>query len=70
VSARFEADVRETGITCRVEIRDRLAILVPDGNHVRLSAEDRQRILQRARAEGFTHVALEIDPDGAAVPGD
>ena len=70
MTGRFEADVRESGVTCRVEIRDRLAILVPDGSHVRLSAEDRRRVLQHARAEGFTHVALEIDPDGAAVPGD
>lgn len=70
MTERFEADIRESGVTCRVEIRDRLAILVPDGSHVRLSAEDRRRILQRARAEGFTHIAIEIDPDGAAVPGD
>ena len=70
MSGRFEAEIRETGVTCRVELRDRLAILVPDSGHVQLSAEDRKRILQRARAEGFTHVALEIDPDGAAVPGD
>jgi len=66
---RLESQVRESGVDCRVEMRDRLAILVPEsGGH--LSAEQRRQILQLAKTEGFTHVAVELDPVGAALPGD
>ena len=56
----------EQGVACRVETRDRLAILIPAGKYSP-GAEDRQRVLRLAKDEGFTHVALELDPDGAAL---
>ena len=66
---RLESQVRESGVDCRVEMRDRLAILVPESGG-QLSAEQRRQILQLAKTEGFTHVAVELDPVGAALPGD
>lgn len=66
---RLESQVRESGVACRVEARDRLAIVVPESG-VQLSAEQRRQILQLAKSEGFTHVAVELDPVGAALPGD
>ena len=66
---RLESQVRESGVDCRVEVRDRLAIVVPESG-VQLSAEQRRQILQLAKSEGFTHVAVELDPVGAALPGD
>lgn len=59
--------LRERGISCRVEIRDRLVILIPGEGGVSIS---RTEVLRLAREEGFTHVALELDPDGAALPRD
>ena len=69
---RLESHVRETGLHCRVEVRDRLAILIPEKSRddSGLSAEQRRLILQLAKSEGFTHVAVELDPVGAALPGD
>ena len=67
----LESQVRDSGVDCRVEVRDRLAILIPESHAgSRLSAEQRRRILQLAKSEGFTHVAVELDPVGAALPGD
>ena len=66
---RLESHVRESGVDCRVEVRDRLAIIVPRSS-TRLNAEQRRQILQVAKSEGFTHVAVELDPVGAALPGD
>jgi hypothetical protein len=66
---RLESQVRESGVDCRVEVRDRLAIVVPESG-VQLSAEQRRQILQLAKSEGFTHVAVELDPVGATLPGD
>lgn len=69
---RLETHLRESGLACRVEVRDRLAILVPETGreNVRLDVEQRRLILQLAKSEGFTHVAVELDPAGAALPGD
>jgi hypothetical protein len=63
----FTERLREHGVACRVEIRDRLAVLIPDGDDVLISRAD---VLRLAREAGFTHVALELDPDGAALPRD
>ena len=69
---RLESQLRDSGVDCRVEVRDRLAILVPEKSRgvQRLSAEQRRQVLQLAKSEGFTHVAVELDPVGAALPGD
>lgn len=66
--SNLAARLRERGIECRVEVRDRLAILIPaDSPSV---AENREDVLRLAREEGFTHVAMELDPDGAAFSRD
>lgn len=69
---RLESHVTDSGLDCRVEVRDRLAILIPEQNrdNGRLNAEQRRLILQLAKSEGFTHVAVELDPIGATLPGD
>lgn len=66
----LETQLRETGVACRVEARDRMAILVPDRDAGRMTVEDRLRVLRMAREHGFSHVSLELDPDVAALPGD
>ena len=70
MSHPLETTLRETGVACRVEARDGLAILVPDHEAVHLTAADRQRILKTAREHGFSHVSLELEPDVAALPRD
>jgi hypothetical protein len=60
--------LQQLGITCRVETRDRLAIIIADQNSFPATAA-RAEVLRLAKEDGFTHVALEIDPDGAALPG-
>jgi hypothetical protein len=62
----LHARLREHGVTCRVETRERLAILIPAAEFSP-GVEDRQLLLKLARDEGLTHVALELDPDGAAL---
>ena len=64
----LETQLRDAGISCRVEVRDRLAILVPD--RAVPTRDERLRMLQLARAEGFTHVCVELEPGGASLPGD
>ena len=73
----LEAVLRASGIPCRVEARDRLAILIADAGPPAASARTlaprawREPAMSLARAHGFSHVALEIgDPGaGADLPG-
>ena len=67
---RLETQMRESG--WRVEVRERLAILIPvkSGLDGRVSTDERRQLLQLALSEGYTHVAVELDPDVAALPGD
>jgi hypothetical protein len=60
--------LQQHGIACRIEARDRLAIIVANQNSFS-AAPARADVLRLAKEEGFTHVALELDPDGAALPG-
>jgi hypothetical protein len=64
----LESRLRESGIACRVELRERLAILVPD--RAAPTRDERLRAIQLARAEGLTHVCVELEPHGAALPRD
>ena len=64
----LESQLRDAGIPCRVEVRERLAILVPDSEG--LAHDQRLRAIQLARTEGFSHVCVELEPRGAALPGD
>ena len=69
---RLESQVRESGMDCRVEVRDRLAILIPGSSEdvSRLTAERRRQVIQFAKGEGFSHVAVELDPVGATLSRD
>lgn len=59
----------EAGYPCRVEAIERLAVLVPDGDWShRLTSAQRARIVDLARAHGFTHVSVEVG--NADVPVD
>ena len=64
----LESHLRDAGIACRVEVRERLAILVPEGAGP--THDERLRAIQLASAEGFSHVCLELEPRGAALSGD
>ena len=62
----------ERGQPCRVEARDRLAVLVPAGawRSADLATPAERRALHGlATSFGFTHVALELDPAPGATPG-
>lgn len=65
MSARdLEADLRALGIDCAVDGRDRLAILIPNGDPGRLASDDvRREAVRLAESHGFTHLALEIGDD-------
>lgn len=69
MSAReLEADLRALGIDCAVDARDRLAILILNGDPGRLASDDdaRRDAVRLAESHGFTHLALEIGEDGRA----
>lgn len=65
--SNLAARLRERGFDCRIEVRERLAILIPRDHSLPL-AESREDLLKLAREEGFSHVAIELDPDGAPLP--
>lgn len=75
-ASALEGVLRDAGLRCRVEARDRLAVLILDpgaaagGAALAALREQRTWITAQARALGFTHVALEIaeSAPGAAVP--
>jgi hypothetical protein len=72
-AAGLEEALALVGIPCRVEARDRLAVITlgsPNANPALLSREARARALALARAHGFTHMALELpEPEsGASLP--
>ena len=57
----LERALVEAGIAARVEVRERLAILVPHAEQANLTSEQQRRALVALAAErGFTHVALEL----------
>jgi hypothetical protein len=67
---RLGEALRAAGFPCRVETRERLAIIAFDGGTI-ASGADRLQISRIAREHGFTHVALELTRAGRApLPGD
>ena len=70
MSHPLEERLRQHGIRCRVEARDRLAVLIPDDGALQLGMEARRHALQLVREAGFSHVSVELDPVGAAFPRD
>ncbi len=60
-AATLEAALRELGVRCTVEGRDRLAVLVADdADASRDAARMRNDTLRLMRAHGFTNLALEV----------
>ena len=63
----LEAALRQLGIRCTVEGRDRLAVLVADDESAALDAARLRRdALRLTRAHGFTNLALDV----GAMPAD
>ena len=59
--AALEAELLALGVACSVEVRDRLALVVPRGDHSRLADPDvRREAVRLAESHGFTHLALEL----------
>ena len=57
----LEAALRELGIRCAVEGRERLAVLVADDEGAALDAVRlRREALRLMRAHGFTNLALDL----------
>ena len=65
----LEQRLCDDGFAYRTEVRDRLVILVPRET-ADLARDQRLHLTRIALGEGFTHVAVELDPDGAALPRD
>jgi hypothetical protein len=62
VAALFASDLAAAGLACRVEIRERLAIVHPDPGHDLEVADDgvRRHVVGLGRQRGFTHVAIAL----------
>ena len=61
MSEALERDLARAGIAARVEVRDRLALLIPRDADANLTSEPQRRTALALAAErGFTHVALEL----------
>jgi len=57
------------GVACTVEPRDRLAVIIPEGDLVALADEaTRRQVLLLAREHGFTHVAVELIGESTGAP--
>ena len=57
----LERALVEAGIAVRVEVRERLAVLIPHAEKPDLTSEQQRRSVVALAAErGFTHVALEL----------
>ncbi|MGH7693641.1 MAG: hypothetical protein ACRENH_01600 [Gemmatimonadaceae bacterium] len=61
MSEALERDLARAGIAARVEVRDRLALLIPRDADAGLTSDAQRRVALALAAEaGFTHVALEL----------
>ena len=61
--ASLEEALGALGLPCTVEVRDRLAIVIPRGDVTVIEEAHRRReALRLAREHGFTHIALELTP--------
>lgn len=56
----LELALADAGIVARVEVRERLAILIPRDGVDLTSAPRRRAAITLAAERGFTHVALEL----------
>ena len=68
-AASLETALRARGVACRVEDRERLALLIPEGSVAAIEDPSvRREIVSLLREHGFTHLALEVSdaPSGDA----
>jgi hypothetical protein len=56
----LEHELARAGVEARVEVRQRLVLVVPRDPGQVLTAEQRRAIVALAAAQGHTHVALEL----------
>jgi hypothetical protein len=65
----LEVALGRAGVTCTVESRDRLAVIVPAGDVAGLADDAvRRQVLLLAREHGFTHVAVELIGESPGAP--
>jgi hypothetical protein len=66
MAALLAADLAGAGMACRVEARDRLAVVHPESGGGLDMAEDavRVRVVALGRKRGFTHVAIALSEGG------
>lgn len=58
--------LRAIGLDCRVDARDRMAlIVVRQGSAPLVDDALREQVIAVAREKGFTHVALDLQPGDA-----
>ena len=59
----LERALRDLGVRCSVEAFDALAVAVPEPGERGLEVADvRRRAIELARANGFSHLAVELRP--------
>ncbi len=66
LAAGLAADLAGAGMACRVEARDRLAIVHPEPGMALDMADDavRRHVVALGRKRGFTHVAIALNEGG------
>jgi hypothetical protein len=64
--ALLAADLAGAGLACRVEARDRLAVVHPEAGAALDVADDavRLQVVALGRKRGFTHVAIGLSEGG------
>ena len=68
-AAGLAAALAARGMSCTVEARERLAVLLPRGDwSAAADAAERRAVHQLATTFGFTHAALELDADADVAP--
>lgn len=62
MAVMFAADLADAGLACRVEARERLAVVYPDpGQDLEIADDEvRRRVVGLGRKRGFTHVAMAL----------
>jgi hypothetical protein len=66
MAALFASDLADAGLACRVEARERLAVLHPEpGQQVEVGDDAvRRHVVGLGRTRGFTHVAIVLAETG------
>jgi hypothetical protein len=68
-ATELEVALRDIGVECTVDGRERLAVIVPTAEKSALfvDADRRRAMLALARTYGFTHLAVELVSGGTGV---